>query len=66
MIGRLLAPCGVELKGMTSSENNQIEDGFIGKSRETYKRIYPRLAQAIEVGKEVTIRISNFGRSMKK
>jgi hypothetical protein len=35
--------------------NNEIGDGFIGKSREAYTRIYPRLAQAIESGEEVRV-----------
>jgi len=39
-----------------SQENNQItKDGFIGKSTQAYKRIYPRIAEAIERGEEVTI-----------
>ena len=38
-----------------SQENNQItKDGFIGKSTQAYKRIYPRIAEAIERGEEVT------------
>ena len=40
--------------------NNQTGDGFIGKSRDAYQRIYPRIAKAIESGEPVTIRISNF------
>tara|TARA_Y100000592_G_C5440830_1_gene303287 strand:- start:1070 stop:1528 length:459 start_codon:yes stop_codon:yes gene_type:complete len=39
-----------------SQENNQItKDGFIGKSTQAYKRIYPKIAEAIECGEEVTI-----------
>ena len=39
-----------------SQENNQITtDGFIGKSTQAYKRIYPRIAEAIECGENVTI-----------
>ena len=39
-----------------SQENNQIEkNGFIGKSTQAYRRIYPRIAYALEHGKEVTI-----------
>ena len=39
-----------------SQENNQItKNGFIGKSTQAYKRIYPRIAKAIECGEEVTI-----------
>ncbi len=40
-----------------SQENNQItKDGFIGKSTQAYKRIYPRIAEAISCGEEVTIK----------
>ena len=39
-----------------SQENNQITtDGFIGKSTQAYKRIYPRIAEAIECGEDVII-----------
>ena len=39
-----------------SQENNQItKDGFIGKSTQAYKRIYPRIAEAIDCGEQVTI-----------
>ena len=39
-----------------SQENNQITtDGFIGKSTQAYKRIYPRIAEAIDCGENVTI-----------
>ena len=39
-----------------SQENNQItKDGFIGKSTQAYKRIYPRISEALECGEEVTI-----------
>ena len=39
-----------------SQENNQItKDGFIGKSTQAYKRIYPRIAEAINCGEKVTI-----------
>ena len=43
-----------------SQENNQItKDGFIGKSTQAYKRIYPQIAEAIECGEEVTITYKN-------
>ena len=39
-----------------SQENNQItKDGFIGKSTQAYKRIYPRIAEAIDCGEQVII-----------
>jgi hypothetical protein len=39
-----------------SQENNKIKkDGFIGRSTQAYKRIYPEIAKAIKIGQEVTI-----------
>jgi len=39
-----------------SQENNQLKkDGFIGRSTQAYKRIYPPIAEALENGEEVTI-----------
>ena len=39
-----------------SQENNQIKkNGFIGQSTNAYKRIYPKIAEAIEKGEEVKI-----------
>jgi hypothetical protein len=39
-----------------SQENNQVtKDGFIGKSTQAYKRIYPRIAEAIDCGEDVRI-----------
>ena len=39
-----------------SQENNQItKDGFIGKSTQAYKRIYPKIAKAIKNNETVTI-----------
>ena len=39
-----------------SQENNQItKNGFIGKSTQAYKRIYPRIAKALIRGENVTI-----------
>ena len=39
-----------------SQENNQItKDGFIGKSTQAYKRIYPRIAEALNCNEEVII-----------
>ena len=39
-----------------SQENNQLmKNGFIGKSVQAYKRIYPPIAEALENGEEVTI-----------
>ena len=39
-----------------SQENNQIQkDGFIGKSTQAYKRIYPSIAEALNRKEKVTI-----------
>ena len=39
-----------------SQENNKIKkDGFIGRSTQAYKRIYPEIAKAIKIGQDVTI-----------
>ena len=39
-----------------AQENNKIlADGFVGKSVNAYKRIYPSIAKAIQQGEEVTI-----------
>lgn len=39
-----------------SQENNEIiKNGFVGKSVNAYKRIYPRIAKAVQSGEEVTI-----------
>ena len=44
-----------------SQENNIIiKDGFIGKSGNAYKRIYPAIAKAIEQNEEVTIEYIDF------
>jgi hypothetical protein len=44
-----------------SQENNLIlSDGFVGKSVNAYKRIYPSIAKAIEQDEEVTIEYVDF------
>ena len=44
-----------------SQENNIIiKDGFIGKSGNAYKRIYPAIAKAIEQNDEVTITYTDY------
>jgi len=43
-----------------SQENNVLmKDGFIGKSVQAYKRVYPPIAEALENGEEVTIEYIN-------
>ena len=44
-----------------SQENNIIiKDGFIGKSANAYKRIYPLIAKQLELGNEVTITYKDY------
>ena len=44
-----------------SQENNIIiKDGFIGKSANAYKRIYPKIAKALEKGERVTIQYIDY------
>ncbi len=42
-----------------SAEQNITKNGFIGSSVDAYKRIYPPIAQALERGEEVRIKIRN-------
>jgi hypothetical protein len=46
---------GCLLVGDTQENNVIIKDGFVGKSVNAYKRIYPNISRAIDRGKEVTI-----------
>ena len=44
-----------------SQQNNAIKaDGFVGSSTQAYKRIYPKIAQALEAGEEVTITYTDY------
>lgn len=46
---------GCLLVGDTQNNNMVEEDGFIGRSTAAYKRIYPKIAKALEQGEKVTI-----------
>ena len=46
---------GCLLLGDSQENNILIKDGFIGKSTQAYKRVYPPIANALEDGEEVTI-----------
>tara|TARA_R110002020_G_scaffold6208_7_gene25953 strand:- start:3734 stop:4213 length:480 start_codon:yes stop_codon:yes gene_type:complete len=46
---------GCLLLGDSQENNIIIKDGFVGKSTNAYKRIYPPIAKALENGEEVTI-----------
>ena len=51
---------GCLLVGDSQENNVIIRDGFVGKSNNAYKRIYPRIAKAIESGEDVTIEYVDF------
>ena len=51
---------GCLLVGDSQENNVIIKDGFIGKSGNAYKRIYPAIAKAIELNVEVTIEYIDF------
>ena len=51
---------GCLLVGDSQENNIIIKDGFIGKSGNAYKRIYPAIAKAIELNEEVTIEYIDF------
>ncbi len=46
---------GCLIVGDSQENNTLIKDGFIGKSTQAYKRIYPPIAKALENGENVTI-----------
>ena len=50
---------GCLLVGDSQENNVIIKDGFIGKSVNAYKRIYPNIAKALENNEEVTIEYIN-------
>jgi len=51
---------GCLLVGDSQENNAIIKDGFIGKSVNAYKRIYPDIAKAILKGEEVIIEYIDF------
>lgn len=55
---------GCLLVGDTQENNNIKTDGFIGKSTQAYRRIYPPIAKAIEEGECVTISYIDFSKSL--
>lgn len=46
---------GCLIVGDNQENNGLVKNGFIGKSNNAYKRIYPPIAQALYEGEEVTI-----------
>ena len=51
---------GCLIVGDSQENNSVVTDGFVGKSRIAYKRIYPRIAKALENNEEVTIRYIDY------
>jgi len=51
---------GCLLVGDAQENNNIISDGFVGKSVNAYKRIYPSIAKAIQQNEEVTITYTDY------
>jgi len=51
---------GCLLVGDSQENNNIIKDGFIGKSTNAYKRIYPDISKAINNNENVTIEYIDF------
>ena len=51
---------GCLLVGDAQENNKIIKDGFVGKSTNAYKRIYPSIAEALENNKEVIIEYVDF------
>jgi hypothetical protein len=50
---------GCLLVGDSQENNIIIKDGFVGKSVNAYKRIYPSIAKALEKGEDVSIEYVN-------
>ena len=46
---------GCLVVGDSQENNSLVKDGFIGKSSQAYKRIYPKIAKALQAGEEVKI-----------
>lgn len=46
---------GCLLVGLTQTDNSLIQNGFISNSEKAYKKIYPKIAEALENGEEVWI-----------
>jgi hypothetical protein len=46
---------GCLIIGDSQENNNLIKNGFIGKSTQAYKRVYPQILSALNAGKEVSI-----------
>lgn len=55
---------GCLIVGDSQENNSIIKDGFVGKSVNAYKRIYPRIAKALEKGEKVTIEYIDLDRQL--
>src|SRR6056300_165369 len=50
---------GCYIVGETQTDLDKGKDGFVGNSGVAYKKLYPKVADAILAGEEVTIKYSN-------
>ena len=50
---------GCLLVGETQQDLDKVKDGFIGGSGDAYKKLYPKVRDALLSGEKVTIKISN-------
>ena len=55
---------GCLLLGDSQENNVIIKDGFIGKSTNAYKRVYPLIAKELELGNKVTIEYKDFDKQI--
>ena len=51
---------GCLIVGLSQESNQVLKYGFVGKSVNAYKRIYPKIAKAIDSGQDVTIEYVDF------
>jgi hypothetical protein len=51
---------GCILVGQTANSNT-LENGFVGRSTDAYKALYPKVASEIEAGNGVYVRVRDIG-----
>ena len=56
---------GCLIMGNTQTSNIIQKDGFVGSSVDAYKLVYPRVAEAIESGQEVTVTYIDYDGDLK-
>ncbi len=52
---------GCLLVGQTQQDLDKNKDGFIGRSRDAYEALYPKVRDALLAGEKVTIKYTNLG-----